>query len=90
MKQQAQSMRRAVIIVVLSIYTIAWRRDGFTSTLWTAAWARQTPAVAKNKIAVLAACRIQDELPCLVARDGLHDVGQMLLDLSLGNTEHLG
>jgi hypothetical protein len=89
MKQQAQSMRRAVVIGVLSIDAIAWNRDGLASTLRAAAWARQTPAVSKNKIAILTACRVQDELPCLIARDGLHDVGQMLLDLSLGNTEHL-
>ena len=55
-----------------------------------AAWARQTAAVTKDKVTVLTACRVQDEPPCLVARDGLHDVGQMLLDLSLGNAQHLG
>ena len=54
-----------------------------------AARACQTAAIAKDEVTVLTACRVQDEPPCLVARDGLHDVGQMLLDLSLGNAQHL-
>ena len=67
----------------------AGRRDGFASTMRAAAWARQTSAVTKDKVTVLTACRVQGEPPGLVARDGLHDVGQMLLDLSLGNAQHL-
>jgi hypothetical protein len=78
-----------VIIGVLSINTIPWRSDGFASTLWAAAWTRQTTAVAKNKIAILTVCRDQDESPGFVARHGLHDVGQMFLNLPLGNTQHL-
>lgn len=54
-----------------------------------AAWARQTAAVTKDEVTVLTACRVQDEPPCLVARDGFHDMGQMLLDLPLGNAQHL-
>ncbi len=54
-----------------------------------AARARETPAITKDKVTVLTACRVQDESPCLVARDGFHDMGQMLLDLSLANAQHL-
>ena len=54
-----------------------------------AARARQAAAVTKDKVTVLTACRVQDEPPCLVVPDGLHGVGQMLLDLSLGNAQHL-
>ena len=54
-----------------------------------AARARQAVAVTKDKVTVLTACRVQDEPPCLVVRDGLYDVGQMLLGLSLGNAQHL-
>ena len=71
------------------IDAIAGRRDGFTPTMWAAAWARQTAAVTKDKVTVLTACRVQNESPSLVAREGLHDVGQMPLDLSLGNPQHL-
>ena len=71
------------------IDAIAWCRDGFASTMRAAAWARQTTAVTKDKVTVLTACRVHEEPPCLVARDSLHDVGQMLLDLSLGNAQHL-
>ena len=71
------------------IDAIACCRNGFASTKRAAARARQTAAVPKDKVTVLTACRVQDEPPCLVARDGLHDVGQMLLDLSLGNAQHL-
>ncbi len=72
------------------IDAIAGRCDGFASTMRAAAWARQTVAVTKDKLTVLTACRVQDEPPCLVVRDGLHDVSQMLLDLSLGKAQHLG
>jgi hypothetical protein len=68
---------------------IAWCLDRFASTMWTAAWAGETAAVVKDKVALLAACRVQNESPCLVARDGLHDVNQMFLDLSLGKPQHL-
>ena len=71
------------------IDAVAWCRDGFASTLRAAAWTRQTAAVTKDKVTVVTACRVQDEPPCLVACDGLHDVGQMPLDLSLGNAQHL-
>ena len=71
------------------IDAIARCRDGLASTLWAAAWARQTAAVTEDKVTVLTACRVQDEPPCLVARDGLHDMVQMLLDLSLRNAQHL-
>ena len=71
------------------IDAIAWCRDGFASTMRAAAWARQTAALTKDKVTVLTACRVQDEPPCLVARDGFDDVSEMLLDLSLGNAEHL-
>ena len=54
-----------------------------------AAWSRQSAPVTKDKVTVLTVCRVQNEPSCLVARDGLHDVGQMLLDLSLGNAQHL-
>lgn len=72
-----------------SIDAIAWRRNGFASTMRAAAWACQTAAVTKDKVAVPTACRVKNESPGLVARDGLHNVGQMLLDLSLGNAQHL-
>ena len=54
-----------------------------------AAWSRQTAAVTKDKVTVLTTCRVQDEPSCLVAHDGLHNVGQMFLDLSLGNAQYL-
>ena len=54
-----------------------------------AAWACQAAAVAKNKITVSTARRVQDEPSRLVARDGLHDMGQVLLDLSLAYPQDL-
>ena len=55
-----------------------------------AAWARQTAATTKDKVTVLTARRVQNEPSCLVVRDGFYDVNEMLLDLSLGNAQHLG
>lgn len=57
--------------------------------MWAAAWARQTAAVAKDKITVLTARRVQDELSRLVAQDGLHDVGEMLFNLTFRNAQHV-
>jgi len=57
--------------------------------MWAAAWARQTAAVAKDKITVLTACWVQDELSRLVAQDGLHDVGEMLFNLAFGHAQHV-
>jgi len=54
-----------------------------------AARASQTAAVAKDKITVLTARRVQDELSRLVAQDGLHDVGEMLFNLTFGNAQHV-
>ena len=71
------------------IDAIAGRRDGLASTMWAAAWARQTATVTKDKVTVLTACRVQDESLCFVSCNGLHDVSQMRLDLSLGNAQHL-
>ena len=50
----------------------------------------EPPTVAEDKLAILAAGRLQDEAAGLVVRDGFHDVFQMILDLPLGNAEHLG
>jgi hypothetical protein len=61
-------------------------RDGFASAVWAPAWPRQTAAVTKDKVTVLTACRVQNEPLCLVSCNGFHDVGQMRLDLSLGNS----
>jgi len=71
------------------IDAIAGRRDGLASTMWAAAWARQTATVTKDKVTVLTACRVQNESLCLVSCNGFRDVGQMRLDLSFGNTQHL-
>ena len=67
----------------------AGRRDGFASTMWAAAWARQTAAITKDIVTVLTACRVQNESLSLVSSNGFHDVGQMRPDLSLGNPQHL-
>jgi hypothetical protein len=58
--------------------------------VWAATWARQTAAVTKDKPTVLTACRVKDEPLCFVARDGLHDVGQVIFDLALRDAQHLG
>lgn len=55
-----------------------------------ATWARQTPAVTEDKLTVLTACRVQDEPLCFVARDGLDNVGQVILDLAFRDAQHLG
>ena len=72
------------------INAIAWCRDGFASTMRAATWARQTPAVTEDKPTVLTVCRVQDEPLCFVARDGLHNVGQVIFDLTLRDAQHLG
>lgn len=72
------------------IDAIPWCRDGFPSTMRAAARACQTAAVTKDKVTVLTACRVQDEPPCFVVRDGLYNVGQMVLDLALRDAQHLG
>jgi len=47
-------------------------------------------AITEDEIAVLTECRVQDEPFRFVARDSFHYVRQVLLNLPLGNTEHLG
>ena len=54
-----------------------------------AAWARQASAFTEDEVTVLTTCRVQGELPCLVARNGFHDVSQVLFDLAFGNAQHL-
>src|SRR5262245_6369755 len=71
------------------IDAIAWCSDSLAPTMRAAARARQTTAVPKDKVAVLTECRVQDEPFRLVARYGLHDMGQMFLDLPLPNSQHL-
>lgn len=54
-----------------------------------AAGAREPPAVAEDKIAILAAGWLQDESVCLVPRKRFHHMFEMIFDLPLGNPEHL-
>jgi len=64
--------------------------DIFAVALRAATGSGEPPTVAEDKLAILAAGRFQDEAAGLVVRDGFHDVFQMILDLPLGNAEHLG
>ena len=69
---------------------IAWRCDVFASTVGAAARSRQFCSVTKDEIAILTTGRVQDKLFCLVPRNGLHDMGQMIFDLTLRDAQHLG
>lgn len=72
------------------IDAIAWRGDIFTVALRAAAGSGEPPAIAKYELTILAAGRFQNEPADLVMGDGLHDMFKMLLNLPLGNAEHLG
>ena len=63
--------------------------NSFASTLGAAARARQTAAVAKNKVTVLTEGRVQDEPFRCVAGDGSYDMAQMFLNLPLADAQHL-
>src|SRR6185295_187448 len=82
-------VRKATFSASCRIDTIARCRNGFVPTMRAAARASQTAAVAKDKITVLTARRVQDELSRLVAQDGLHDVGEMLFNLTFRNSQQL-
>jgi hypothetical protein len=84
----SSSMSRTMVFDGL-IDAVTWGRNGFTSTTGATAWACKTPAVAKNKVTGSTVCWIEDESSSFVVRDGLHDVGQMFLDLPLRNSQHL-
>ena len=71
------------------IDAIAWCMNSFAPTLGAAARARQTAAVAKDKVTVLTECRVQDEPFRCVARDGFHDMAQMFLNLPLADAQYL-
>ena len=71
------------------INAIACCHNSFAPTLGAAARARQTAAVAKDKVTVLTAGRLQNKPSRFVTRDGFHDMAQMFLNLPLADAQHL-
>ena len=72
------------------IDAVPGRGDIFAVALGTATRPGEPPAVMKDELAIVAARRFQNKPAGLVMRDGFHDVFEMILDLPLGNAEHLG
>lgn len=71
------------------IDTVTRSGDALTPADRAAAGAGQSAAVAEEKPAILATRRFEDESTGLVPRERFHHVGEMILDLSLRNPQHL-
>ena len=64
--------------------------DIFTVALGAATGPGEPPPIAKYELTILTARRLQDEAAGLVMADGFDNVFEMILNLPLGNAEHLG
>ena len=88
--KKAVLFRHVILRAVFLADAESWGGNGFAAAARAAAGTGESGSLAEDVRAILAFRRFKQECPCGIARQGFHDVRQMVFNLAFRHAKELG